>query len=262
MSFWTEKWAYEQQPGSSGAKFVLVCLAHYADENAYCYPSQKKLAAMTGMKERTVRSHLAQLEEDGYIRREERRADSGYRTSDGIWLKMEEHELKLPAEIAAENLTGKKQQPHRQKTATSPAKSAGLYRDEQSGNRKVTSSRDEPKENPLPDDTTTTCLRILQSVKGFPRDQGENAIKLAEYREEYPDVDAIEVCRDFKVYTEETGKKPNRIRLRNFFKQAAKNPPRDKKPAMQTSGGEYRGGKQEPKKTRKDYSWWLRKDTA
>ena len=49
-----------------------------------------------------------------------------------------------------------------------------------------------------------------------------------------------------------------------YVVKVAKNyrPSSDKKPAMQTSGGEYRGGKQEPKKTRKDYSWWLRKDTA
>jgi hypothetical protein len=74
----------------------------------------------------------------------------------------------------------------------------------------------------LPDDTTTTCLKILLSVEGFPRDQGENAVKLAEYREEFPSADPVEVCRDFKAWHEEHRKKPNRLRLRNFFKQANK----------------------------------------
>lgn len=73
MTFWSEKWAYEQEPGTSGAKFVLVCLAHHADEEGYCYPSQQRLAAMTGLKERAVRAHLAALEEAEYISRVERR---------------------------------------------------------------------------------------------------------------------------------------------------------------------------------------------
>lgn len=73
-----------------------------------------------------------------------------------------------------------------------------------------------------PDDKTTRCLQLLLQVKDFPRDQGQNALKLAEYREEFPTVDAEEVCRDLKAYCEETRKKPTRLRLRNFFKQASK----------------------------------------
>ncbi|WP_273843890.1 helix-turn-helix domain-containing protein [Rubrobacter calidifluminis] len=108
MSVWAEKWAYECQPRTSGAKFVLVCLAHHADEEGYCYPSQRRLAAMTGLKERAVRTHLAALEEDGFIRRKARRRD-GRRTSDLIQLLIPEDELRLPAEIAASRkATGKK----------------------------------------------------------------------------------------------------------------------------------------------------------
>lgn len=84
MSHWASTWAYEQQVKSSGRKFVLVALANFADESGFCYPSQARLAAMTGQTDRSVRTHLAQLEEDNLIKREhryedQRRATDGYR---------------------------------------------------------------------------------------------------------------------------------------------------------------------------------------
>lgn len=83
MSVWATKWAYEQAVEAAGAKFVLVALAHFADEEGYCYPSQETLALMTAQTDRTVRSHLARLEEGGLIKRGHRYTKSGERTSDG-----------------------------------------------------------------------------------------------------------------------------------------------------------------------------------
>ncbi len=218
MSFWSEKWAYEQEPQSSGAKFVLVCLAHHADEHGYCYPSQKRIAAMTGLKERAVRGHLATLEQDGFIRRRERRRDDGKRTSDGIWLLIPEDQLKLPAEIAASQKgTGKKR-------PGLPAKNDQGYRQKLPDKNNQKEPSQEP---PVVDDTTTTCLKILQKVEGFPRDEAQNALKLSEYRDEFLSADPLEVCRDFAAYISEKpfrkGDKP-RLRLRNFFKQANRRP--------------------------------------
>lgn len=60
----------------SGRKFVAMALADYADEAWSCFPSVAQLAAYTCQGEKTVRDHLAALEESGCIDRErQRRAD-------------------------------------------------------------------------------------------------------------------------------------------------------------------------------------------
>jgi hypothetical protein len=83
----------------------------------------------------------------------------------------------------------------------------------------INNSRGE--EETLPDDLTDKCLLLLNQIKHFPKDDAANARKLAEWREEFPHADPREVCSDFKAYSEENPqKKPSRLRLRNFFKQA------------------------------------------
>ena len=79
-------WAYRQDIRNSSAKFVLVVLADFADEEWSCYPGQKRIGCMTGMAERTVRRSLDWLEEHGYITRSARHAEHGRRTSDRYWL--------------------------------------------------------------------------------------------------------------------------------------------------------------------------------
>ena len=73
MSFQGLNWAFKQDVKPSPAKFVLVALANYADENGHCYPSQKRLAEDACQSERSVRAHLASLEKQGLIRRSKRR---------------------------------------------------------------------------------------------------------------------------------------------------------------------------------------------
>lgn len=82
MSHKATNWAYAQNLGKCGAKFVLVALADYADEAHSCYPGQEKLAAMTDQSVESVRRHLKGLEADGYIKRSRRFTSDGYRTSD------------------------------------------------------------------------------------------------------------------------------------------------------------------------------------
>lgn len=76
-------WAFNQGIRGAGRKFVLIALADRANGDGYSYPGQKTLAEMTGQSERSVREHLEWLEEQGYVRRKERRRLDGTRTSDG-----------------------------------------------------------------------------------------------------------------------------------------------------------------------------------
>lgn len=73
-------WAFAQ-PLASGEKFVLVVLADFADEAGSCYPSQARIASMTGHGVSTVARHLKSLEGAGYLSRTHR-TKSGHRTSD------------------------------------------------------------------------------------------------------------------------------------------------------------------------------------
>jgi DNA-binding transcriptional ArsR family regulator len=81
-------WAYRQQTRTSGAKFVLVVLADFADEAGSCFPGQALLAERTGQGERTVRRQVIELEEAGLIAREHRYDREGQRTSDRYRLQM------------------------------------------------------------------------------------------------------------------------------------------------------------------------------
>lgn len=121
MSVHALTWAWEQDITPSGAKFVLIALADHADEHGYCYPGQKRLARFTSMSDRTVRGHLAALEEMGVIRRRVRRAATGERTSDGYFLlgyRAWKEELDDLRQQAAESATSRD---NRQKTAGQPA---------------------------------------------------------------------------------------------------------------------------------------------
>lgn len=110
-------------------------------------------------------------------------------------------------------------------------------------------------EKPPPQDNVTAeCLLLLSQVVGFPRDENANAAKLQEYRDAFPNADAVEVCQDFAAFISEKPFRKNdkpRLRLRNFFKTADKSPSRG--PANgQSPPGEY----DHPEKTEADYEWW------
>lgn len=86
MSWATLAWARDARTGSPGRKAVLMTLAEYADEANSCFPSQQLLADATEQSVRTVRSHLAELEAMGLLRREHRGNGAGGRTSDRYYL--------------------------------------------------------------------------------------------------------------------------------------------------------------------------------
>lgn len=75
------------------------------------------------------------------------------------------------------------------------------------------------------DPVTSQCLQLLTKAKGFPRDDTVNAQRLAEYREDFPLVDPVEVVRDYVANVKEVPIKKSdnpRLKLRNFFKSAYK----------------------------------------
>lgn len=64
-------------PRQSGTKLVLVAILEYAGPGCVAFPSQKTLAACTGMSVRSVRNHLKQAARDGWITTGQRRNPSG-----------------------------------------------------------------------------------------------------------------------------------------------------------------------------------------
>ncbi|PUB87046.1 MAG: hypothetical protein DBP02_02030 [gamma proteobacterium symbiont of Ctena orbiculata] len=74
-------WAYKQQGLKSGAKFLLVTLGNYADENSECYPGIKTLAKDTAMSPRSVIRAINELSESGHIQTIIRPGEGGGRKS-------------------------------------------------------------------------------------------------------------------------------------------------------------------------------------
>lgn len=81
-------------------KLVLLALADRADDDGgSCHPGQEYLAKKCSMGVRTIRRHLSELEDRGYISRRARfRAEGKGRTSDAFRLTLD-----LPANLAAGN---------------------------------------------------------------------------------------------------------------------------------------------------------------
>lgn len=79
MSYKATAWAYDLELPSP-RKFVLVALADFADEEGTCFPSQERLAKMTGLGESTVRRALTDLESEHLLSKQPRFKD-GHRTS-------------------------------------------------------------------------------------------------------------------------------------------------------------------------------------
>lgn len=73
----------------SGQKFVMFCLADYADEEGKCWPSVALIVKYTGQAEKTVRTHLSELEKIGAITRQRQRREDGTLGRYNFYLKPE-----------------------------------------------------------------------------------------------------------------------------------------------------------------------------
>lgn len=68
MSIQALSWCVHQKCDTTTTKLVLFILSNYADENQSCYPSEKHIAKLAGVSDRTVRRSLRYLEDFGLLR--------------------------------------------------------------------------------------------------------------------------------------------------------------------------------------------------
>lgn len=85
MSFEATKWAWKAPVENANQRLVLLNLADRANKAGTCWPTQKRIAADTGLGERTVRAKLAEMEALRLLTRRTRLVGTR-RTSDLITL--------------------------------------------------------------------------------------------------------------------------------------------------------------------------------
>jgi len=86
MSFEAMAWAIKQKVGNSTAKFILLMVANYADDEGRAWPSQDTIAEAIEGSRHTVMRALEFLEEGGFLTRTRRHREDGSRRPDIIHL--------------------------------------------------------------------------------------------------------------------------------------------------------------------------------
>ena len=76
MSFQAVAWAKKKSCNTPLTKLVLVWLCEYADEKNSCYPSEKHLADLCGVTDRSIRRSLTWLRDNGLISVQHRKGTS------------------------------------------------------------------------------------------------------------------------------------------------------------------------------------------
>jgi len=94
MSFQAMAWAIKQEVGNTTAKFVLLMVANYADEQGRAWPSQERLAEGIEGSRHTVMRALEVLEEGGFMTRERRHRADGSRAADVLRLDLSRNLLR------------------------------------------------------------------------------------------------------------------------------------------------------------------------
>ena len=88
MSIQALNWALTQdQIQNTGARFVLLVLCNYANEQGLCYPSRETIAKKTSTSVRSVQNHINWLAEHGYLTWTNERNDSNRQTPNVYQLK-------------------------------------------------------------------------------------------------------------------------------------------------------------------------------
>jgi DNA-binding transcriptional ArsR family regulator len=81
MSYNATDWAFKQPIEDSGAKLVLLAIAHHADNKGEAFPSYARINELTGIAKRTITRKISLLVELGLLHAEERTRPNGSRTS-------------------------------------------------------------------------------------------------------------------------------------------------------------------------------------
>lgn len=82
MSFHAMAWAVKQKVGNATGKAILIMVANYADDRGECFPSQDRLAADCECSVATIARWLGQFVEMGFLTRQKRYGEGGYRRAD------------------------------------------------------------------------------------------------------------------------------------------------------------------------------------
>lgn len=105
MSHTAIQWALKQRGLKPATKMVLLCLAdHHNGQSSECFPSQETIAAEAEIAARSVRTHLAMLEERGLIERDVARRVGGEFAQTRYTLRLDRQ--LLPAADSADGRNG------------------------------------------------------------------------------------------------------------------------------------------------------------
>jgi len=87
MSIQAIMWCVNQDCDTTTTKLILFLLSNYADEKQSCYPSEKHIAKLAGVSDRTVRRSLKYLENFGFLRIQHQKG-----TSNRYFLSVDTHD--------------------------------------------------------------------------------------------------------------------------------------------------------------------------
>lgn len=245
---------------------VMLALADHAhDDGTHCYPGVPYIAWKTGYSERNVTRILGDLEAQGLIEPQAEKI-GGYGRVTEYHIHIDKGAKKSPfvKKSDRKRVTGQTEKGDR--SAQNPDKpngkgdksETGLYvharavEPSENHHKEPSVKGREPEREPIPDDTTTTCLKLLKRVKGIGKNYGELAMLLAELREEFPMADPVGACRDYE-FNHRTGKEKTQkhaAKLRNYFRTAANDSPKHPE-------HDARSGATGPAKTREYYDGWF-----
>ena len=96
MSFVCLSWSIKKEVDTPTTKLVLLLLANYADEKNSCFPSEKHLAKLVGVSDRTIRRSLRYLIDNGFLFSEARKG-----TSNRYFLRVDTGVLPLRSQVSA-----------------------------------------------------------------------------------------------------------------------------------------------------------------
>lgn len=152
MSWKAIKWARQQTAGSTIAKFVLVNLAHYADERGYCWPSQETIASDIESSVDSVQRAIKQYLEPRLLHRIKRKSSDGRRVSNGyqLHLSLTSSSGAAPCGLAADDHHAAETAAAGPQTRASPDRSQRpKYLEDKFNNTSRRSLRDTPSGNRL-----------------------------------------------------------------------------------------------------------------
>ncbi len=172
MSIEALRWALEEGEARGlepTQRHILLVLGNRADERGYLWPSIAWICQRTGLSRRTVQAHMSAMEAAGILRRDQRPDGVGGRTSDGMWLGVQQPGLPLPDPRAEFALGGAPAAPPPAQNLRPPRAAAAPYT--QDHKQEVGGGRGVKK--PTPQTPTAECFEAYQ--------QGIRQLYKAEY---------------------------------------------------------------------------------